>query len=346
MALNIREAYTFDDVLLVPKYSNIKSRADVDTSIALSKGLAFNHPLIPANMKTVTDIDMANAMYQLGGMAILHRFMSVEEQLSIAKRYSADHKTHIGFSVGVKEEDYKIVDKFAAFGVRILCIDVAHGDSQQCVNMARYIAEKYPDIFLIAGNVVTKSSAKMLWNYVDCVKSGVGSGAICLTRVRSGNGVPQLSALSEIADARSELQQESIAVNKPIKPMFIISDGGAKNSGDLVKALCLSDMVMAGGLFAGSDEAPGEILKIDGKEYKQYVGSSTHKTNNIEGVEALVPAKGPVKNVLNTLLEGIRSGLSYQGCRNLTELKNNPIFVKITNAGLKESGAHDVIVIK
>lgn len=360
--LYITEGYTFDDVLLKPRHSDVKSRSEVDLSVELSKGISLKIPVVPANMKSVAGIEMAEECYKLGGMAIIHRFMPAQEQLEIAKNLTKDKLNYIGFSIGIKKEDYGMVDSFAAIGVKILCIDIAHGDSSHCVNMTKYIAEKYPNIFLISGNVATSYGAKNLWIAgADCVKVGIGPGSLCTTRIETGNGVPQLSALSDIADMKNQLtnpwqrtvyKDNDDAYGKrqtmpPVidKQIFVIADGGIKNAGDIVKALCFSDLVMAGNIFAGTEETPGEIMNVNGKRYKNYVGSSTHKQTHVEGVMALVPTKGPVLNIMQKLFEGLRSGLSYQGSKNLTELKIAPEFVKITGAGLKESHAHDVVVV-
>lgn len=357
MTIQIRDGLTFSDVLLEPKYSTIKSRSEIDLNVKLSKGLSFKFPLIPANMKTITGPEMAIEIASLGGLAILHRFMSIEEQLSIAKSYIKEAFNHIGFSIGIKSFDHESVDMFASLGVKILCIDIAHGDSLQCIEMAKYIAEKYPDIFLIAGNVATAEGARRLWLAgADCVKVNIGAGSTCSTRIETGNGVPQLTALSDVYDERILLQEPTMKLingewqqcgaSTISKPIFIIADGGCVNAGDCVKSLCFGDMVMTGNLFAATDETPGDILQVDGQNYKSYVGSSTHKTNHIEGVAAIVPTKGPVKNVIEKLCQGIKSGLSYQGASNLDDLKKNPKFIRITHAGLIESHPHDVKVVK
>lgn len=363
--MNLIEGLTFDDVLLVPRFSDIPTRKGIDLSVKLNKGLKFDNPIIPANMKTITGLGMAQCMYDVGGMAILHRFMSWDDQIKTLiavhnmKSEGSDPLNYIGFSVGVKEEMRANVDYFAEKGVKILCIDIAHGDSEQCVAMTKYIAEKYPKIFLIAGNVATAGGAERLWMAgADCVKVGIGPGSLCTTRIETGNGVPQLTALSDVADMRKKLvngynrtveTDDSIMYiwtePKITKPIFIMADGGIKSAGDIVKALCFSDMVMAGNLFAGTDETPGDILQVDGKRFKNYVGSSTHKTSHVEGVMALAPIKGPAKHVVERLCEGLRSGLSYQGYKHVAQLQKNPMFVRITNAGLKESHAHDVKVV-
>lgn len=348
--LFIKEGLCFDDVLLEPKKSEIKSRSDVDNSIFINKlGTTIEHPIIPANMKTIIGYDMAEAIYCSGGLGLLHRFMNIDDQILIVKqlenKFGTNVWSHIGFSVGVKPEDYVHVKKLAKSGARILCIDVAHGHSQLCIEMCEFIAGSHPDILLIAGNVATDSGAYDLWSVgADIVKVGVGPGSLCTTRIETGNGVPQLSALIDVFEAR-RAAATIFKGGTDKKQRLIISDGGIKNAGDIVKALCFADMVMIGNMFAGCEETPGEIVNIKGNSYKEYVGSSTHKANHIEGVAAIVPAKGSFKLILTKLMDGVRSGCSYQGVNNLQDLKKNPQFLRMTGAGLRESHAHDVTVL-
>jgi len=345
----IREGLTFDDVLLVPQHSDIKSRStDVDISVKWG-ALHFAHPVIPANMKTVTGEEMAIKIIKSGGLAILHRFMEEKEQLLIANKLFDDYgNEHLAMSVGVKPNDREMVSRYREAGIRIICIDVAHGDSVMCTDMISWIKSRHPDMFVIAGNVATGEGARRLWQAgADVVKVGVGPGSLCTTRIETGNGVPQLTALMDVAEVRrqlNELERTRYYPGETKRSFRIIADGGIKNSGDIIKALCFADMVMAGNLFAGCEETPGRRVEIDKVVYKEYVGSSTHKTNHIEGVAALVPTKGSYDSVLTKLLEGLTSGCSYQGAHNLEELKDNPVFVRITNAGLKESHPHDVII--
>jgi len=355
----IKEGFCFDDVLLIPQHSTVKSRSFVDISVKWG-ALHYEHPIIPANMQTVAGKEMVKAVIKSGGLAILHRFMPEIEQLQIAEEIFDDHgNEHFAVSIGVKPQDGEMAYKFRKAGVRIICIDIAHGDSEQCVEMTQWIKKNLPDMFIIAGNVATGSAAERLWRAgADAVKVGVGNGSLCTTRIETGNGVPQFTALVDVAETRTSLMLEpirwknqslsgKISMLKPTpidSPMYIISDGGLKSAGDCVKALAFADMVMIGNLFAGCEEAPGKRIVIDGVSYKEYVGSSTHKTNHIEGVAALVPTKGSFNSILTKLLEGIRSGCSYQGTHNLKELQENPTFIRITNAGLKESHPHDVIL--
>lgn len=346
----ILEGLTFDDVLLIPQHSTIESRSKIDVSITI-EGLTFLHPVIPANMKTITGAEMAWQIIDSGGLAILHRFMPIEEQLAIAEDITDSgndliSKWRFSVSIGVKEEDKDHVKKFWNIGVNIFCIDIAHGDSRQCLDMILWMKKEYPNSFLIAGNVATGPAAQRLWEAgADIVKVGIGPGSLCSTRIETGNGVPQLTALMDVAKTQASLRQlEKVKPIKKQKTFPFISDGGIKSAGDVVKALCFADMVMVGNVFAGCTETPGQIMSIDGRTFKEYVGSSTYKTTHIEGVAAIVPTKGRFKNILTKLLEGLRSGCSYQGASNLEDLKDNPVFIKITSAGLKESHPHDIIL--
>lgn len=349
----IREGLCFDDVLLVPQHSKIASRSQIDTTVKLGK-LQFKHPIIPANMSSVTGYEMALEVANSGGLAILHRFMPLEEQLEIVNKLislttkeTPNYVDHVGVSVGVQDKDYQNVKDFYSLDIRIFCIDIAHGDSQHCVKMTQFISQSFPDVFLIAGNVATGHGARRLWQAgADAVKIGVGSGSTCSTRIETGNGIPQLTALMDAYLVKEELTSIKEGVYNPPtinKPIYIISDGGIKSAGDVVKALCFADMVMIGNLFAGCAETPGEVHIVNGAPCKEYRGSSTHKTNHVEGVVAWVPCTDKYINVLAKLIDGLCSGCSYQGANSLQELKDSPVFIKITSAGLRESHPHDVL---
>lgn len=347
--MKVKTGYCYDDVLLVPKYSSITSRKNVDLSVDLGKGIKLQIPIVSANMKNVTDVTMAAYLSGwLGGLPIIHRFFASQEDnvraftkaQSDAYLSSANPNPWIGVSIGVKESDKELASKLINAGCKIICIDVAHGDSEFCGLMTEYIHNTYPHVLLISGNVATGKAASYLAKAgADVIKVGIGPGALCSTRIETGCGVPQLTALNDVYQASLN------PFNPEGKRKFkIIADGGLKNAGDLCKALCFSDAVMLGSLLAGTDEAPGDIMNLDGKSYKDYEGSSTHKNEHIEGVKALVECKGPVKNVIDHLMAGLRSGCSYQGASNLEELKRDPQFVSISSAGLKESHPHSVII--
>lgn len=342
----MKKAYTFDDVLLVPQYSDTESRSLIDTSVSISRrenhisddDYYFSSPIVSANMATVTGPDMANEISYLGGLAIMHRFESAQERIDNYKKVCKSK--NISISIGVTKEEENIFCRWAKFfdenliDSPIICVDVAHGHHLNTKRMIGFIKSRMPYSFVIAGNIATAAGAKFLIDSgADIIKVGVGGGSLCTTRIETGNGVPQLSALMDVREALGPDAK-------------IIADGGIRNSGDMVKALCFANMVMLGNLLAGTDEAPGDIIEVPGGgRYKRYVGSSTHKTSHIEGVKAMVPYKGPVNRIFKNLMEGLRSGMSYQGAKNLAELRDNPEFIEVTVAGKIESNHHDVIVL-
>ena len=324
--MGIREGITFNDVLLVPKHSAVTSRQSISTATDLGKGVKLKIPVITANMKSITETKMAEAMVKLGGLALIHRFMTVEEQCAMFAPFKNNWQ-HVGCSVGVKEEEYARVDQLVHSGCRVLCVDVAHGDHELAMNMCVYISEKYPKVLLIAGNVATGDGALRLAKAgADVIKVGVGPGSLCTTRVETGNGVPQLTALMDVHNVRDGFT--------------IIADGGIKNAGCIVKALCFAEAVMIGSLFAGTDETPGSVITVNDKQYKRYAGSSTYKASHVEGVSAIVPVKGPVEEIIRVLMEGVKSGCSYQGVARLGDLQKDPEFVRLTQSSLSESMPH------
>lgn len=336
------KAYTFDDLLLVPKYSEVISRSKVDTSVDLGKGVKLNIPIVSANMKNVTGTYMAREISNLGGLALLHRFTDdriTDYKNSLYKR-EINNNCRIGISVGVADSEKEFLKAITdeCPDLSTICVDIAHGDSKLCVDMVDHINKYYPNKLLIAGNVATAEGAKRLADAgADVVKNSIGSGSLCSTRIETGNGIPTMQATLDIKEWLD---------NSPSYKVKLISDGGIRNSGDCTKLLCLTDAVMLGSMLAGTDESPGHTITTpDGKQFKEYAGSSTHKSSYIEGVTGLVPTKGGVKFVLNNLMEGIKSGMSYQGVDNLTDLKKNPVFVEITSAGLIESKPHDIILM-
>lgn len=336
------KGYCFDDVLLIPKLSDIESRDLIDTGVDLPNGIHLDIPLISANMATVTEVEMCHAVTSKGGLAILHRFYDYDLIVNIYREASYPNQNGaVGASVGIKPKDEQLAIDLYNAGCRVICVDVAHGHHTAVAAFIRKLRQicPNPDLCIIAGNVVTDEGAILLWEAgADIIKIGVGSGSICSTRIETGNGYPQLSALNNVCNSYYEPREDR---GEDSYPMFI-ADGGIRTAGDCVKSLCFADLVMIGNLFAGTDEAPGNIISLDGQKYKQYVGSSTHKQRHIEGVVGMVPYRGKVGNVINHLCQGIRSGMSYQGARNLRELKQKPDFVVISNAGIIESRPHDI----
>ena len=477
--MDIREGLTFDDVLLIPKRSPIISRSQTELRTKLSKNLTLNTPLISANMDTITESNMAVSLAREGGIGIIHRFMTIEEQvdevhrvkrsesviieqpyfigpensasdankmmstkgisgllvidngilvgiitrrdilfqpdmdakisdlmtkdiitasegvkISEAKkvlhknkieklpvvdasnkvvglitskdilnidRYpfaSKDRKGRllVGAAVGVKGDYLERAEALLNAGADVLVVDIAHGHSDNAINAIKMIKKAFTNSELIAGNVATGEGAKDLINAgVDAVKVGVGSGSICITRVVTGSGVPQLTAVLDTVKVAREYD------------IPVISDGGIRTSGDAIKALAAgASSVMVGSIFGGTDESPGKTIVRHGKKFKMYRGMAsfyaslgrkyreegsdvidTEDPNDYvpEGVEAMVPYKGSVTEIIRQLIGGIRSGLSYCGSRSIEEMQKNSEFIKITPAGYIESQPHDVDVI-
>jgi len=477
--LDIREGLTFDDVLLVPKRSPIVSRSQTDLRTKLSRNITLNIPIISANMDTVTESGMAIALAREGGVGIVHRFMTIEDQVdeilrvkrsesvmieqpytikpdvtvAEAKKAMAEygvsgllveerdklagiitrrditfeknnrrkvsevmtkdvitakagltreqakeilHKQRIeklpviddkrrivglitskdiikmeqyphaskdrkgrllvGAAVGVKGDYLERTEALLEAGADVLVVDIAHGHSENAINTVHMIKKAFPSCELIAGNVATGAGANDLIRAgVDAVKVGVGSGSICITRVITGSGVPQLTAV---------LDSVKVARDHDIP---VISDGGIRNSGDITKALAAgSSSVMVGSLFGGTDESPGRTLVKNGKKFKMYRGMASFYAslgrkyreegpqvvdsddlNDYvpEGVEAMVPYKGSVVEIVRQLAGGLRSGLSYCGAKTIPEMQKNAEFIKMTSAGYIESNPHDVDVM-
>ena len=473
--MEFKEGLTFDDVLLVPKYSDITSRSQTDLSTKLSRNISINIPFVSANMDTVTESLMAMAMARAGGIGIIHRFLPIQEQadevlkvkrsgsVMIENPYSispdksiqnaldyaenkdisgllvvdsntkligiiterdllfANRNDHIqdvmtkdvvtakpgvtldeakeilhkhrieklpivddsgiikglitskditnnadypnaskdkkgrplvGAAVGVKGDFLERSESLLEAGADVLVVDIAHGHSENALSTVRNIKKAFPDCELIAGNVATAQGTEDLIKAgVDAVKVGVGSGSICITRVITGSGVPQLTAVLDCAKIGKD------------HGIPIISDGGTRTSGDATKGLAAgASSVMIGSMLGGTDESPGTVLTKNGKRFKVYrgmaslaasIGRKSKLTGSIsldddlndyvaEGVEAMVPYKGTVIDILKQLTGGVRSGLSYCGARTILQMQNNAEFIKMSRAGFAESQPHDV----
>jgi len=473
--LEFKEGLTFDDVLLVPKYSDITSRTQTNLSTKLSRNISLNIPFVSANMDTVTESSMAVAMARAGGIGIIHRFLTIQEQanevlkvkrsgsvmienpytisldksIQDAQEYAEDkeisgllvvdsdsklvgivterdllfadlsgnirdimtkdvvtakpgvtldeakqllhqHRIEklpivddsglitglitskditintdfpnaskdkkgsplVGAAVGVKGDFLERSESLLDAGVDVLVVDIAHGHSENAISTIKNIKKAFPDCELIAGNIATAQGAEDLIKAgVDAVKVGVGSGSICITRVITGSGVPQLTAVMDCAKV-------GLDYGVPI-----ISDGGTRTSGDATKALASgASSVMVGSMLGGTDESPGTVLTKNGKRFKVYrgmaslaasIGRKSKETGSFsfdddlndyvaEGVEAMVPYKGTVVDILKQLSGGVRSGLSYCGAHTITQMQENAEFIKMSRAGFAESQPHDV----
>ena len=475
--MEIREGLTFDDVLLVPKFSDISSRSQTNLSTKLSRNISLNIPLISANMDTVTEAPMAVVMAREGGIGIIHRFLTIEEEVNqvlkvkrsgsvmienpytiqpeqtiqnafnlmnekgvsgllvtnsdstlagilterdvlfessnssklvmelmtkdvitahvgidmeqaklvlknnrIEKLPLVDENNHVkglitsqdiadlekypdaskdkkgrplvGAAVGVKGDFMERTEALIEAGTDVLVVDIAHGHSENAINTVKNIKKAFPDCELIAGNVATsKGTEDLIKAGVDAVKVGVGSGSICITRVITGSGVPQLTAVMDCAKVGKKH-------NIPI-----ISDGGTRTSGDATKALAAgASSIMVGSILGGTDESPGSTITKNGKRFKIYrgmaslgasIGRKSKETGTFdltedlndyvaEGVEAMVPYKGSVTDLIIQITGGIRSGLSYCGAHNIEQMHENAEFIKMSGAGFAESQPHDV----
>ena len=478
--MDIREGVTFDDVLLVPKYSKVTSRSDTDLSTKLSKNISLNMPLISANMDTVTESSMAVTVAREGGIGIIHRFLTIQQQVNevlkvkrsgsiiienpytinseltikdafsimnekqvsgllvtdsnskiigilterdvlfespdssklvkelmtkdvvtaklgvdleqvkeilkhnrIEKLPIVDDNNHVkglitsqdisnlekypnaskdkkgrplvGSAVGVKGDFMERSEALINAGADVLVVDIAHGHSENAINTVKNIKKAFPDCELIAGNVATaKGTEDLIKAGVDAVKVGVGSGSICITRVITGSGVPQLTAVFDCAEVGND------------HGIPIISDGGTRNSGDATKALAAgASSIMVGSILGGTDESPGSTITKNGKRFKIYrgmaslaasMGRRSKETGTFEladdlndyvaeGVEAMVPYKGSVTEIITQITGGIRSGLSYCGASNIKQMQENAEFIKISRAGFAESQPHDVDIM-
>lgn len=334
----LKTGLTYDDVLLVPKYSDIYSRVDVSLKTRLVGDIYIDLPFISANMDTVTGLEMANVLNKYGAVGVIHRFMSMPDHVCAVASQNGPRI----LCIGVKQEDLLNVETLEAMGaIEAVLIDVAHGHHQRVIDLIRTIKAKWPTLLVIAGNVATYSgTSDLLEAGADSIKVGVGPGAACSTRTVAGAGYPQLSAIINAKNAINAF------ADRTGKKATLIADGGIKKSADIVKALAAgADSVMIGSLFAGTDEAPGELVLTETGKMKKYRGSSSAEVNEYlgldrtaEGVATLIPYRGAVRKILMDLAGGVRSGLSYVGCRSIKELHDDYIqMVQVTHAGQVES---------
>ncbi len=350
----IKEVLTFDDVTLTPKYSEILPN-DVDTSIKLTKTLKLKIPILSSAMDTVTESKMAIEIAKAGGIGVIHRNLNIKDQIKEIKKVKK-YNLLVGAAVGAGPNEFKRAQEILKENIDMIVVDTAHGHTKKVGEIIKFIKRKRNrKTALCAGNIATPDAAKFLMKLgVDIIKVGIGPGSICTTRLVAGIGVPQLSA---ILNVRNGIK------NKKVK---IISDGGIKYSGDLAKAFAAgADAVMIGSLFAGTDEAPGKLIKRKGKLFKSFRGMGSVGAMNKgsadryfqskqrdaskyvpEGVEGLAKYKGKVDKIIYKLVGGLRSSMGYLGSKQIKYLRNKPEFVKITKAGFYESMVHNVDIIK
>ena len=346
---SIKEALTFDDVLMLPRYSNVLP-AETNISLNLTSKIILKAPFFSSAMDTVTESSMAIAMAKAGGIGVIHRNLKINKQsreIKIVKK----KKLLVGAAIGTNKEDLERARELIASGTDLIVIDTAHGHSEKVLKTLSKLKKISSSIPICVGNIATGEAAKKLYNSgADIIKVGIGPGSICTTRMVAGIGVPQISAIMEVKKALKKTK------------IKIISDGGIKFSGDIAKALAAgADAIMMGSIFAGTDESPGKKFKIKGKIYKQYRGMgsigamSSGSANRYfqknfkdkskfvpEGVEGRVEYKGSISNIVYQLQGGLRSSMGYIGAKKLSEISKKAKFVKITKAGFYESMVHSV----
>jgi IMP dehydrogenase len=330
---------TFDDVLVVPAKSDVRSRRDPSLQTLLTKNISIEIPIVSSNMDTITECDMAIAMQELGGLGIIHRFMSVEEQVAQVVRVREKGGKNISASIGVGEDSKTRSQALIQAGANILTIDIAHGHSVQMMDTLKWLKDTSSTVQVIAGNLATPEGAQDLIEAgADAIKVGIGPGSMCTTRVITGCGVPQLTAIALCAEVADSF-------NVPV-----IADGGMRTSGDIFKALAAgASCVMLGSMLSGTIETPGEI-KNGRKQYRGMASKSAQVSWRggvpegmaPEGESTFVTVKGHVKDVILEITGGIRSGMSYINATRVSEIRDKARFMEMSANGAAESRAHGV----
>lgn len=345
---NLPLALTYDDVLIVPQRSGIRSRSQVSLAAALTRDIPMGTPVIAANMDTVCGWEMAATMSQLGGVGIIHRFLPIrDQQAEVRKAFEASSGGTIGAAIGTDHDMIERTLACAEAGATVVVLDIAHGHAEHAIEGVRRLKNEAPQVQVIAGNVATGQGALDLAEAgADAIKVGVGPGGVCTTRLVAGVGVPQLTAVSNAVNANCGVP--------------IIADGGIRTSGDIAKALAVgADSVMIGSMFAGTKEAPGEVEQTEKGLFKRVRGMASREAAEkraarageelddeyfehraAEGVEGLVPYRGSVQILVNELMAGLKSSMSYSDSTNLHEFRTKAQMVRITGAGLNENHPH------
>jgi len=334
----LNRGLSFDDVLLVPQFSDITSRkSEVDLSVDLGSGVTVSIPIISSPMDTVTESGMASTMSDIGGMGIIHRYNSIDEQALLVRKSVASTANIVGAAVGVTGDYCERASACVEAGAKVLCVDVAHGHHVLMRDALQSLRSNFGDsLHIMAGNVATLDGFNALADWgATSIRVGIGGGSICSTRIQTGHGIPTLQSVMNCAMSDRDAS--------------IIADGGIKNSGDIVKALAAgADSVMLGSLLSGTEEAPGEVMFRGDEKFKAYRGMASIEAQvdwrghaaSVEGVASVVPYKGSVRRVIQGLANGIKSGLSYSGCRGVKEIQSKSLFIEQTSAGATESSTH------
>jgi|TARA_B110001454_G_scaffold215017_1_gene235721 IMP dehydrogenase len=346
----MKKCYTYDDINIIPKYSEIEHRDKINISTRFTKKTLLNIPIVSSPMDTITELDMAREMMEWGGVGVVHRFMSIEEQAELMNKLcympGSEHvilKNDLPrcAAIGVKDDYLERAEELVQNGCNVLLIDVAHGHHKLVGEAIDELKTRLSSVEVIAGSIATGEACEYLCEKgADSIRVGIGNGSLCETRIRTGVGIPQVSALLEcvaIADTYS---------------VPVIADGGIRNIGDVCKGLaCGADSIMLGSLLSGTKESPGEIEKVgkwpNEQLYKKYRGSASLDSKksrgdkkNVEGNHKVIPYKGKVKRIINDIREGLRSSFSYVGANNLSEFHSKVELIQVTRAGNIEGQPH------
>ena len=336
---SLTETLSYDDVLLVPQYSDLNTRKAVDLASDLDEVLKFKLPVISSPMDTITETDMAIAMHKAGGLGIIHRYNTIDEQLKLVRDVFRDNPdARVSAAVGVTGDYFERAMALCEAGVQVLCLDVAHGHHVLVKKALRELKNTFAEsVHVMAGNVATREAFDALAEWgADSIRVGIGGGSICSTRLVTGHGIPTLQSVLDCARSTYDAK--------------IIADGGIKTTGDMVKAFAAgADFVMVGSLLAGTRETPGDVLKNnEGIKYKVFRGMASRnaqkayrgRSSTPEGISTTVPYRGGVEQILQDFHGGIASGLSYTGASCLKDFQVKSRFVKQSSAGRSESSTH------
>tara|TARA_B110001454_G_scaffold154525_1_gene143806 strand:- start:2517 stop:3557 length:1041 start_codon:yes stop_codon:yes gene_type:complete len=344
----MRRALTYNDVNIIPKYSDIEHRDKINISTKLTKKTLIDIPIVTSPMDTITEYNMALEMMQLGGVGIVHRFMSIDEQVEIISELKQVREVNVEIlksticaAVGVTGDYIERAQELVSKGCNVIVIDVAHGHHKLVGEAIEEIKKIISEVEVIAGSVATAEACEYLCEKgADSIRVGIGNGSLCETRIRTGVGIPQVTALLDCVAIADTFGCPTIA------------DGGIRNIGDVCKGLaCGADTIMLGSLLSGTKESPGEIEKVgkwpNEQLYKKYRGSasldskkSRGDTKNVEGNHKIISYKGKVKRIVNDIQDGIRSSFSYVGANDITEYHSKVELIEVTRAGNIEGKPH------
>jgi IMP dehydrogenase len=335
----MKKALTYDDINIVPKYSEVEHRDKIDISTQFTKKIKLDLPIVSSPMDTITELDMVIELDMLGGMGIIHRFMSIEKQSNMTNTLYT-YNVKFGAAIGVTGDWFERAQELVKNGCNVLLIDVAHGH-HKLVGEAIERIKNIQGVEVVAGSVATREAVQYLCEKgADAIRVGIGNGSLCETRIRTGVGIPQVTALLDCVAVADTFGCPTIA------------DGGVRNIGDVCKGLaCGADTIMLGSLLSGTKESPGEIEKVgkwpNEQLYKKYRGSasldskkSRGDNKNVEGNHKVIPYKGKVKRIIGDIQEGISSAFSYVGANNISEYHSKVELIEVTRAGQVEASPH------